>query len=197
VLFTVIGCVIVNAAFPCWATPVNPAKQSRIPAIGSGPYELYIFTDYFCGPCQALEPELDSILRELMARNSVKITFIDIPIHEQTALFNRYYLYAAHAAKSGRDLLVSRQELFALARRDGAADEKKIAGLFKRRNIAFKVYDVKPVYSEFNRIIKQFNVSSTPTCVVKYGPADIRTYSGIPQIRNGLAVLRAATAKSK
>jgi len=146
---------------------------------------------------KALEKELDAPLRELMASNSVKITFIDIPIHRQTTLYNRYFLYAANAAGSGRDLLLARQELFALAGRDAAANEKKIVSLFKNRNIAFKVYDLKTVYPEFNRIIKQFNVSSTPTCVVKYSPTDVRTYSGISRIRNGLAVLRAATAKLK
>lgn len=194
----VAGFIILSSHFsPGGANTAWGAEKSLIPAIGSGPYELYIFTDYFCAPCQTLEPELDSALRELMARKSVKITFVDIPIHRQTILYNRYFLYAAHAAGSGRDLLLARRELFELARRDPAADEKKIVRLFKDRNIAFKVYDLKPVYSESNRIIRQFNVRSTPTCIVKYSPSNVRTYRGISEIRNGLAVLRAATAKGK
>ena len=193
-LLAVLGCLIASLTFAGMPNPAYGAEKPRVPTIGSGPYELYIFTDYFCGPCQTLEPELDSTLRDLIARKSVKITFIDIPIHRQTTLYNRYFLYAANAAGSGRDLLLARQELFALARRDAAANEKKIVSLFKKRNISFKVYDLKTVYPEFNRIIKQFNVRSTPTCVVKYSPTDVRTYSGISQIRNGLAVLRAATA---
>jgi len=196
-ILAVLGFLIASFTFAGVAQSAYGAEKPRIPSIGSGPYELYIFTDYFCGPCQALEKELDATLRELMASNSVKITFIDIPIHRQTTLYNRYFLYAANAAGSGRDLLLARQELFALAGRDAAANEKKIVSLFKNRNIAFKVYDLKTVYPEFNRIIKQFNVSSTPTCVVKYSPTDVRTYSGISRIRNGLAVLRAATAKLK
>jgi len=193
-LLAVLGCLIASLTFTGMPKSAYGAEKPRVPTIGSGPYELYIFTDYFCGPCQTLEPELDSTLRDLIARKSVKITFIDIPVHRQTTLYNRYFLYAANAAGSSRDLLFARQELFALARRDAAANEKKIVSLFKKRNISFKVYDLKTVYPEFNRIIKQFNVRSTPTCVVKYSPTDVRTYSGISQIRNGLAVLRAATA---
>jgi hypothetical protein len=196
-LFTVLGYLIVNLSVPCWAATAGSGEMSRIPAIGSGPYELYIFTDYFCGPCQALEAELDSTLRELIARNSVKISFVDLPIHGETILFNRYFLYAARAAGSGRDLLRARQELFALAALPAAADEKKIVSRFENQKIAFKVYDLKPVYPELNRIIKRFNVRSTPTCVVKYSSTDIRSYSGIAQIRQGMAVLLAATAKSK
>jgi len=172
-------------------------EKSRIPSIGSGPYELYIFTDYFCGPCQTLEAELDSTLRELIARNSVKITFVDLPIHRETILFNRYFLYAAHAAGSGRELLRARQELFSLAKGRDATDEKMIVSQFNKRNIAVKVYDLKPVYPKLNRMIKQFNVRSTPTCVVQYSSTDIRTYSGVSRIRQGLAVLLAATAKAK
>jgi len=132
-----------------------------------------------------------------MASNSVKITFIDIPIHRQTTLYNRYFLYAANAAGSGRDLLLARQELFALAGRDAAANEKKIVSRFENQKISFKVYDLKPVYPELNRIIKQFKVRSTPTCVVRYSSSDIRTYTGVTQIKQGMAVLLTATARSK
>ena len=195
ILIAVLGSVIVSFSFSGGATPAYGAEKPRMPSIGSGPYELYVFTDYFCGPCQALERELDITLRELMVRNSVKIMFIDLPLSRQTVLYNRYFLYAARAADSGRDILLARQELFALAGRDAAADEKKIVRLFKSRNITFKVYDLKPVHAELNRIIKQFNIRSTPTCVVKYSSTDIRTYRGVFEIRNGLAVLRAATAR--
>ncbi len=196
-LLMFLGCLMLNAPFFPGVKSSWGAEKPVVPTIGSGPYELYIFTDYFCGPCQRLEAELDPALQELTARNSVKILFIDIPIHRQTTLYNRYYLYAARAASTGGDLLRIRRELFALAGRDAAADEKKIVSLFKSRNIAFEIYDLKPAYGEFNRIIKQFNVRATPTCVVKYSPSDVRTYSGIPQIRSGLAVLRAATAKPR
>lgn len=196
-LLMFLGCLMLTAPFFPGVKPSWGAEKPVVPAIGSGPYELYIFTDYFCGPCQRLEAELDPALQELTARNSVKIIFVDIPIHRQTTLYNRYYLYAARSAATGGALLRIRRELFALAGRDAAADEKKIVSLFKSRNIPFEIHDLKPAYGEFNRIITQFNVRATPTCVVKYSPSDVRTYSGIPQIRSGLAVLRAATAKTK
>jgi len=196
-LLTVLGCLLMNMTASSMAVAEVGGERSRIPAVGGGPYELYIFTDYFCGPCQSLEAELDTTLRELLVRNSVRISFVDLPIHRETIIFNRYFLYAAHAAGSGRELLRARTELFALAKEQDAADEKMIVSLFKKRNIAFKVYDLKPVYPQLNRIIKQFNVRSTPTCVVRYSSTDIRTYTGGTQIKQGMAVLLTATARSK
>lgn len=194
-LLTVLGCLLMNMTASSLAVAEVGGERSRIPAAGKGPYELYIFTDYFCGPCQALEAELDTTLRELLVRNSVKISFVDLPIHRETILLNRYFLYAAHAAGSGRDLLRARQELFALAKGQDAADEKMIVSRFNKGNIAFKVYDLKPVYPQLNRIIKQFDVRSTPTCVVQYSSTDIRIYAGVTQIKQGMAVLLAATAR--
>jgi len=197
ILLTVLGCLVVNMTDPCPAATDVGVEKSRIPSIGGGPYELYIFTDYFCGPCQALEEELDSTLQTLIKRNTVKIHFVDLPIHRETVLFNRYFLYAACASGSSRNVLRARRELFSLAEHQDAADEQKIIHRFEHRNIPFKVYDLKPVYPELNRIIRQFNVHSTPTCIIKFNPADIRSYSGVSRIRQGMALLLAATAASK
>ncbi|WP_408998530.1 DsbA family protein [Syntrophus buswellii] len=196
-LLTVAGYLAISVAFPCRVSAAGGLEKPGLPSIGSGLYELYIFTDYFCGPCQTLEEELDSTLQELIKRNAVKIHFVDLPIHRETVLFNRYFLYAACASGSSRNVLRARRELFSLAEHQDTVDEQKIVRRFEQRNIPFKVYDLKPVYPEFNHIIRQFNVHSTPTCVIKFNPADIRSYSGVSRIRQGMAVLLAATAASK
>jgi len=196
-LLTVAGYLAISVALPCRMAAAGGLEKPGLPSIGSGSYELYIFTDYFCGPCQALEEELDSTLQTLIKRNTVKIHFVDLPIHRETVLFNRYFLYAACASGSSRNVLRARRELFSLAEHQDAADEQKIIHRFEHRNIPFKVYDLKPVYPELNRIIRQFNVHSTPTCIIKFNPADIRSYSGVSRIRQGMALLLAATAASK
>jgi hypothetical protein len=58
-------------------------------------------------------------------------------------------------------------------------------------------YNVKPVFSELNKIIKTHAVKSTPTCIIKYSDSDIRKYTGIFEIQNGLAMLRAAQKNGK
>jgi len=55
----------------------NPVDKARR---GSGLTEVLIFTDYFCPPCQAVEPFLEKALADLY-RSGVKVTFVDKPIH--------------------------------------------------------------------------------------------------------------------
>jgi hypothetical protein len=76
---------------------------------------------------------MDFTLSKLMARNDVRIVFVDIPIHRQTVLFNRYFLYAARVSGSGEDLLRIRKELFALAECRTIPDETKIVDTLKKR----------------------------------------------------------------
>ena len=51
----VIFCLLV---YICSVTPAAGAEKEAIPSYGQGPREVLIFSDYFCPPCQALEPKL-------------------------------------------------------------------------------------------------------------------------------------------
>lgn len=53
-----------------------------------------------------------------------------------------------------------------------------------------KPYDVKPVLSEYNRIIRKYKVTLTPTCIVKYSEPDVRRYREFDEIRSGLSKLQ-------
>jgi thiol-disulfide isomerase/thioredoxin len=191
-VFVFLGYLFVLLTFSGSTTPVYGAEKSPVPSYGSGPYELIVFTDYFCPPCQSLEADLDPALEEILSREGVKVTFIDLPIHKETRLYAKYFLYIARASSHYRDILHGRRILFSLAKGRTASTEEDLSRALKSQRVSVKPYDTTPVYSAMNGIIRAHKATSTPTCVVKYSDSDIRKYVGTFQIQNGLAMLRAA-----
>ena len=196
-LFMLIGYIFVILTFSGSATPAYGAEKSLVPSYGSGKYELIVFTDYFCPPCQALETELDPALDEILSRGGVRVTFVDFPGHQETRLYANYFLYAAKTVRGYKEALHARRVLFSLAKTHTAITESDLKKELKAQGVAFVHYDLKPVYPELIRIIDTHKVKSTPTCVIRYSDTDIRKYTGSFEIKNGLAMLRASQINSK
>jgi len=196
IFFLVLGYIFIVLTFSGSATPAYGAEKSSVPSYGSGEYELIIFTDYFCPPCQLLESEIDPALKEFLSRGGVKVTFVDLPIHQETKLYAKYFLYSAKAARNYKKILHARRILFSLAKTRTALNEDDLKKALKEQKIPFIPYDVKPVYPLLNKIITTHKVKSTPTCVIKYSDTDVRKYTGSFEIQNGLAMLRASLANA-
>jgi hypothetical protein len=194
-LFAVIGYLFMSLAFSGSATPAYGQEKAAVPSWGAGRYELLVFTDYFCHPCQALEAKLEPALEDILSKRGVKVTFIDLPIYKLTPLYNKYFLYAAHTDGDYKVILHARQVLFNLAKTFAAADEAALAKAFTAEGVAFKPFDVKSVQVSFNGIIKKYKVDSTPTCIIKYSERDIRTYHGPKQIMEGIVTLQKSLKK--
>ena len=195
--FVILGYIFVILTFSGSAIPAYGAEKSIVPSYGSGRYELIIFTDYFCPPCQAMESEIDPAVKEFLSGGGVRVTFVDLPIHKETRLYAQYYLYAAKAAKNYKNVLHARRVLFSLARNHVAQSEDELKKALKAGGIPIAVYDLSPVYPALNKIINTYQAKSTPTCVIKYSSDDIRKYTGTFEIRNGLGMLRATLATAK
>ena len=60
-LFVILGYLFVVLTFSGSATPAYGAERPSAPSYGNVPYELIIFTDYFCPPCQSVESEMECI----------------------------------------------------------------------------------------------------------------------------------------
>ena len=195
--FVILGYIFLILTFSGSATPAYGAEKSIVPSYGSGKYELIIFTDYFCPPCQAMESEIDPAVKEFLSGGGVRVTFVDLPIHKETRLYARYYLYAAKAAKNYENVLNARRVLFSLARNHTAQTEDELKKALKAEGIPIAVYDLSPVYPALNKIINKYQAQSTPTCVIKYASDDIRKYTGTFEIRDGLGMLRDTLAIAK
>ena len=188
----VLGYLCITFTFTGSITTVYGAEKNLVPSYGSGQYQLFIFSDYFCQPCQNLEKGLDGAVLEIIARGGVKVSFVDLPIYKLTPLYARYFLYATNASKSYEEALLARKVLFDTASRIGAITEPQLDNALKSRNIPINPYDVEPTLKQYNDIVKQYQVRGTPTFVFVYSPTDVRKYSGSQKIKEGLVDLRMA-----
>jgi thiol:disulfide interchange protein DsbA len=46
-------------------------------AFGKGKVEVKLYSDYFCGACKNLEPNVEYLIADLVQRNIITITFVD------------------------------------------------------------------------------------------------------------------------
>lgn len=197
VVFALLGYIFITLTFSGSTTPAYGAHKSIVPSYGSGKYEMIIFTDYFCPPCQNLESVIDPALHEFLSRGGVRVTFVDLPTHKETYLYAKYFLYTAKATNSYKKVLHARKVLFSLAKNRVALNEDDLRNALISQGVLYTPYDLKPVYPALNRIITTHKARSTPTCIVIYSNSDIRKYTGRFEIQNGLAMLRASLGTAK
>jgi thiol:disulfide interchange protein DsbA len=171
--------------------PAVDADKGSIPSYGNGPHEVLIFSDYFCPPCQNLEPQLEPVLDELYKKGSVRITFVDTPMHRETPLFAKYYLYAAKAAPDYRAAVRARQVLFALAGKENVFwMDERIEEAFRKEKVAFTTFDFRTAQPDLNRLISEHKVDATPTCVILSPGKKAEKYTGAGDILKGLKSLQ-------
>lgn len=186
------GFLCITLTFTGSLTTVYGTESNIVPSYGSGPYQMLIFSDYFCQPCQNLEKWLDKEVQDLLGKGGVKVSFVDLPIYKLTPLYARYFLYAANASQSYKDVLLARKVLFETASRIGAVTEPQLENALKARNVSLKPYDVRPVFKQYNDIVRKYQVRGTPNVVFVYSSTDIRKYPGEEDIKKGFSELRTA-----
>lgn len=172
------------------APQAGTAAEEGVPSFGRGPQEVLVFSDYFCPPCRELEPRLEPVLDALYRQGKVKIRFVDTPMHRETPLFAKFYLYAAKATPDYGAAVRARQVLFALAGRENVFwMDERIEEAFRKEKIVYTPFDFRMVQPEINRLIREYRVDSTPTCVVVLTGEKPRKYAGADDILKGLQSL--------
>jgi protein-disulfide isomerase len=169
--------------------PTQATENAPVFSYGSGPYELIVFSDYFCAPCQKMEKELDKIISGMIERGGVRVTFVDLPIYKLTPLYGTYFLYVLNAAPTYAEALRARRLLFEKASRIGAITDKHLETALQAANIPVKPYDIKQSLVRYKDMIRKYKIRSTPTFVFIYSSTDIRKYSKSEAIRKGMAEL--------
>lgn len=144
------------------------AKEKKIPfpEYGRGPIQVLIYSNYFCPPCRTMEPEVEPILQELLKRNAVTLTLIDVPYHRLTPLYAKYLLYALKVKNNPDHAFHVRNILIAATSEKEMTTEKSIEKLFQSKGIPFTLFEVKSVFDRYNALIKEDNIQATPTCVI-------------------------------
>jgi thiol-disulfide isomerase/thioredoxin len=190
-LFSLLGYLSILFTFSGTVTPAYGFDSTgSIPSLGKGPYEVVVFADYFCPPCKRIDIKAEPLLKELLATNKVKITFIDVPFHSATPIYAKYYLYAANASPDVNSILHVRKILFEAAQTKNIQKENALVDFLKEEKILWKKLDEKSIFPMLSNVIKENNIDQTPICMIKYSAKDVKKYIGDESIWNGLTELK-------
>ncbi len=140
-------------------------RAAHLASFGSGSIEVRIYSDYFCPPCQATEPAIEPVLKDLLKRKLIRLVLVDTPFNRNTPLYARYFLYALKSAGDLEQAFRVRKILIEAARKSLTTPEQ-IEALFHEQRIAYTVFDTKPVLAGLNSLIRGDNINATPTAVI-------------------------------
>jgi thiol-disulfide isomerase/thioredoxin len=160
----VLGLILFTILFKGSATPVY-AEEILLPSFGNGQIKVRLYTDYFCNPCRALEPKLEPLVIELVKKGIINITFIDTPVHPQTTLYAKYFLYILYEDKDFDHALRARADLFKSAK-EKITDYETLEAFLNKEGIKFKSFDTNPTFSLFSNYLKEDSINATPTCII-------------------------------
>ena len=146
------------------ATPVY-AADTLLPSFGKGPVKVRLYTDYFCKPCSALEPKLEPVINDLVKKGIINITFVDTPVHKDTTLYAKYFLYILNEKKDFYNALRARAVLFEAAKQI-INDSKSLEAFILQKGMRLKEFDVKSTFGVLSSYLTEDNIKSTPTCVI-------------------------------
>jgi hypothetical protein len=172
----------------CLAAPQGRAQEARVSTFGEGKITARLYTDYFCAPCNDMEPRIEPIVTELERDKIIKLTFIDTPFNRYSSLYARYFLYAMNEKKTLDNALFVRRALIEAAAKR-IVDAQKLEAFLNEKKIAFRPFDVKPVFNMLSAYLKQDEIDRTPTCVIEMNGKTYK-HNGTSDITAALETLR-------
>jgi len=191
-IFSLLGYLTVFLTFNGSVTPAyGQTPSGAIPSLGKGPYEIIIFTDYFCPPCYRIDTKAEPLLKELLATQRVKLTFVDVPFNRSTPVYAKYYLYAVQAHSDATSVFRVRKILFDAAQSKKIQKEADLVAYLKNQKVAWKTMDEKSVFPSLTAVIQKNDIRATPSCVIKYSNKDSQKLIGDVEIWKGLTELKA------
>jgi uncharacterized membrane protein len=160
-----LGFILFLVLFEGSTTPVY-AADSLLPSFGNGHVKVRLYTDYFCKPCSALEPKLEPLINDLVKKGIVNITFIDTPVHKETTLYAKYFLYILQEKKELNFALRARAILFEAAKQN-ITYSKKLEAFIQQKGLRLKLFDVKSALGVLSSYLNEDSIKSTPACIIE------------------------------
>ena len=159
-----LGLLLCAAFFNVSVTPSYAAEPLK-PVFGNGRVHVRLYSDYFCGPCSRLDPEIAQPIADLVKKSAIRVTFVDTPVSPYTTLYARYFLYAINEKKDIDYATRVRHVLFQAAALN-ITDREKLEEYLRNKGIRYKVYDPTPTFSFLTGHLTEDRVRSTPTAVI-------------------------------
>ena len=144
------------------------AEEPLLSSFGTGPARVILYTDYFCPPCRGLEPRLEPLIVDLMNQSAIHLIFVDTPIHPQSPVYARQFLYALNFKKDFQHALFVRSALFEAAENQ-IIEKKKLGEFIRKKGIEFIPFDVSSILAVWNRTLQEDKIDSTPTIMIQRG----------------------------
>jgi len=194
ILFMLAGYGFMALTFSGSTLPVYAAEPG--PAVyGRGDREIRVYTDYFCSPCRKAESRMEKLLTDIVKKRKGRILFIDTPIHEETILHAKYFIYILGAKPDAefRAVLKFRRALFEAAEKE-IKTENELREFLKERKIPFATLDARPYFKSYTGYIKEDRIQSTPTVVVVTREGKT-SYGGADDIIHALEKIRGQTSR--
>jgi thiol:disulfide interchange protein DsbA len=160
-----LGFILFLVLFQGTATPAY-AADILMPSFGNGPVKVRLYTDYFCKPCSASEPKLEPVINDLVKKKLIDITFIDTPVHKETTLYAKYFLYMLHEKKELNYALRARAVLFEAAKQK-IADSERLEAFILQKGMRLKPFDVASTFGVLGSYLNEDDIKSTPTCIIE------------------------------
>ena len=183
ILFAVIGLSVFLCLFSGSATPAY-AEETRIPSIGNGPVKVRIYTDYFCPPCRSMEPELESIIVDLVRRRIAAVTFVDTPVHRETILYAKCLFGMVTGKSEISQILWARSALFKVAE-ENIRSLPDLEAFLDKRGLKCRYVDSSQAFETFGKHLRDDRIDSTPSCVIE-GPGGRKKFTGAREILRAL-----------
>jgi len=160
-----LGFIFFLVLFHGSATPVY-AADTLLPSFGNGRVKVRLYTDYFCKPCSALEPKLEPVINDLVKKGVINITFVDTPVHKDTTLYTKYFLYILNEKKEFKHALRARAVLFETAKQK-ITDSKRLEAFIQQKGMKFRPFDIESTFGVFSSYLNEDKIKSTPTCIIE------------------------------
>ncbi|MHB9096544.1 MAG: DsbA family protein [Syntrophales bacterium] len=164
------------------------AADSLLPAFGEGAVEIRVYTDYFCGPCRAEEQEVIAAITELVAKNRIRVIFIDTPLFPETVLYAGYFLAAVNAKREFGQAVKARAVLFEASGLQ-IREKSELESFLAKKGLEMRPVETAPIFAQFSKYIKEDRINSTPTVVI-VGPQGKQIPGNREQILKALGDLR-------
>lgn len=160
------------------------AEDNLITSFGSGPLTVRLYTDYFCGPCNAMEGELEKVIVDLVQKKTIRISFIDTPIHRETPIYAKYFLYILNENRDFNHALAARAVLFQAAEAK-IVNPGALGAFLAQKGFKYRLSDVRETLKMFEKYLREDKITSTPTCVI-YDGNEPQTFKGANRILGAL-----------
>ncbi len=172
---------------PGLTMPVS-AADPLLPAFGQGAVEVRVYTDYFCGPCRAEEQEVMALIKELVAKNRIRVIFIDTPLYPETVLYAGYFLAAVNAKREFGQAVTARATLFEASGLQ-IREKSELESFLAKKGLEMRQFETAPVFALLSKYIREDRINSTPTVVI-LSPQGKQMLGGREQILKALGDLR-------